>query len=239
MQRFFGSSPQASASSASAAQRLTQLGDAHPEEFRCPISLEIMTDPVVVCTGHTFERANIEAWFAMGRRTNPCTGARLANCSLAPNLALRNAIETYQSAREQAVPAAVSPDEQAHRLIYQYAQQFVQALEAHLSTGEIQRELGLEAGAAKSYVATVLGLIRKRNLGLLLLPNTEETCCIPGSLTQFMTSFIMEHGALMLAQQHPDFSKSMMEVPLNRGEALLEHESIAHIPSAAAATAPR
>jgi hypothetical protein len=27
-----------------------------PDDFRCPISLELMTDPVILATGQTFDR---------------------------------------------------------------------------------------------------------------------------------------------------------------------------------------
>lgn len=33
-----------------------------PEEFRCPISLELMADPVVIASGQTFDRACIQKW---------------------------------------------------------------------------------------------------------------------------------------------------------------------------------
>lgn len=196
------------------------LGEEHPREFLCPISLELMTDPVVTSTGHTFERASIEAWFATGRTTNPITGLRLASRDLTPNFALRDAIATYNRERAQEVPVAPSPDEEIYRVLYQSANQFVEALENQISTGTIREELGLDENAAKAYVATVFGLIRKKNLGLLLLPNTEETCCIPESLVRFITAFVMDHGVLMLAQQHLDFCKTAIEVPLNKGEAL-------------------
>ena len=31
-----------------------------PESFLCPISMELMSDPVVLCTGHTYDRVCIE-----------------------------------------------------------------------------------------------------------------------------------------------------------------------------------
>ena len=31
-----------------------------PHEFLCPITLDIMTDPVCTCDGHTYERSAIE-----------------------------------------------------------------------------------------------------------------------------------------------------------------------------------
>ncbi|KAH7574784.1 hypothetical protein JRO89_XS02G0003900 [Xanthoceras sorbifolium] len=63
-----------------------------PHEFLCPISLEIMTDPVIVATGQTYERESIEKWLNSNHRTCPKTRQTLDHLSLAPNYALRNLI---------------------------------------------------------------------------------------------------------------------------------------------------
>ncbi|XP_074282485.1 U-box domain-containing protein 15 [Silene latifolia] len=60
-----------------------------PQEFLCPITLEIMTDPVIVATGQTYERESIQKWLDSNRRTCPKTGQTLAHLSLAPNYALK------------------------------------------------------------------------------------------------------------------------------------------------------
>lgn len=63
-----------------------------PHEFLCPISLEIMTDPVIVATGQTYERESIQKWLDSDHHTCPKTGQTLVHLSLAPNHALRNLI---------------------------------------------------------------------------------------------------------------------------------------------------
>ncbi|KAK3038844.1 hypothetical protein RJ639_028566 [Escallonia herrerae] len=63
-----------------------------PHEFLCPITLEIMTDPVIVATGQTYERESIQQWLDSNHRTCPKTGQVLAHLSLAPNFALKNLI---------------------------------------------------------------------------------------------------------------------------------------------------
>ncbi|KAL7237167.1 hypothetical protein ACSBR1_020274 [Camellia fascicularis] len=63
-----------------------------PNEFLCPITLEIMTDPVIVATGQTYERESIQKWLNSNHWTCPKTGQSLAHMSLAPNFALRNLI---------------------------------------------------------------------------------------------------------------------------------------------------
>jgi serine/threonine protein kinase len=54
-----------------------------------------MRDPVVCADGHTYDRPNIEQWFAGGQNTSPNTGARLPHLNLVPNHALRNSIEDF------------------------------------------------------------------------------------------------------------------------------------------------
>uniref|UniRef100_A0A9I9D5B0 RING-type E3 ubiquitin transferase n=1 Tax=Cucumis melo TaxID=3656 RepID=A0A9I9D5B0_CUCME len=63
-----------------------------PHEFLCPITLEIMTDPVIVATGQTYDRESIQKWLHSNHRTCPKTGQTLVHLSLAPNYALKNLI---------------------------------------------------------------------------------------------------------------------------------------------------
>ncbi|PKU76903.1 U-box domain-containing protein 8 [Dendrobium catenatum] len=68
----------------------------YPDDFRCPISLEVMTDPVILASGHTFERASIQRWIDSGHRTCPVTMLPLPpHSSLIPNHALRSLIANF------------------------------------------------------------------------------------------------------------------------------------------------
>ncbi|XP_054778630.1 U-box domain-containing protein 8-like [Prosopis cineraria] len=67
-----------------------------PDHFKCPISLEIMSDPVILSSGHTFDRSSIQRWLDAGHRTCPITKLPLPDCpSLIPNHALRSLISSY------------------------------------------------------------------------------------------------------------------------------------------------
>ncbi|KAL3580976.1 hypothetical protein D5086_018811 [Populus alba] len=66
-----------------------------PHEFLCPITLEIMVDPVIVATGQTYERESIQKWLNSNHRTCPKTGQTLGHLSLASNFALRNLIQEW------------------------------------------------------------------------------------------------------------------------------------------------
>jgi hypothetical protein len=64
--------------------------------FICPISSEVMADPVICCDGFSYERACIEQWLAMSDRS-PMTNLPLADRALVPNLNLRAAIEAWNA----------------------------------------------------------------------------------------------------------------------------------------------
>ena len=57
--------------------------DVHPrapkymDSFHCPLTMEVMRDPVITADGQTYERAEIESWFALEKRTSPLAGAEL------------------------------------------------------------------------------------------------------------------------------------------------------------------
>jgi len=63
-----------------------------PSEYMCPISDEIMRDPVVCADGVTYDRPSIELWFAGGHSTNPVTCEQLPHLTLKPNLDLRKRV---------------------------------------------------------------------------------------------------------------------------------------------------
>ncbi|KXG35540.1 U-box domain-containing protein 19 [Sorghum bicolor] len=64
-----------------------------PETLQCPITLDLMTDPVTVSTGQTYDRESITRWIKAGCCTCPVTGERLRTADVVPNAALRGIIE--------------------------------------------------------------------------------------------------------------------------------------------------
>ncbi|XP_020598174.1 U-box domain-containing protein 16-like isoform X2 [Phalaenopsis equestris] len=72
-----------------------------PPDFRCPISLELMRDPVVVASGQTYDGHSITRWIAAGHSACPMSGQALSHTNLVPNRALRNLISAW--CREQNV----------------------------------------------------------------------------------------------------------------------------------------
>eukprot|EP00249_Psilotum_nudum_P015817 c25532_g2_i2 orf=262-2265(+) len=66
-----------------------------PDDFRCPISLELMKDPVIVATGQTYERSCIRKWLDSGNKTCPKTQQVLSHLGLTPNYVLRSLIAQW------------------------------------------------------------------------------------------------------------------------------------------------
>ncbi|KAE8723361.1 U-box domain-containing protein 15 [Hibiscus syriacus] len=75
-----------------------------PHEFLCPITLELMRDPVIIASGQTFERESIQKWFDSNNRTCPKTRENLAHLSLVPNHALKNLITQWREKNNYKYP---------------------------------------------------------------------------------------------------------------------------------------
>lgn len=88
-----------------------------PYYFRCPISLELMRDPVTVCTGQTYDRSSIESWVATGNTTCPVTRVPLSDFTLIPNHTLRRLIQDWCVANRsfgvERIPTPKQPAEPA------------------------------------------------------------------------------------------------------------------------------
>jgi hypothetical protein len=68
--------------------------DAFSEILKCPISGEIMEDPVMSPGGHTYERKYIENWIQR-KGISPLTKKPLSKNDLRINFVVKNMIETY------------------------------------------------------------------------------------------------------------------------------------------------
>ncbi|CAN4126318.1 unnamed protein product [Withania somnifera] len=66
-----------------------------PSHFLCPISLDLMKDPVTLCSGISYDRDNIEKWMESGNSTCPVTNQSLRNLDLIPNHAIRKMIQDW------------------------------------------------------------------------------------------------------------------------------------------------
>lgn len=74
-------------------QETWPLGDASFSIFLCPITHDVMTDPVVSADGYTYERSAIARWFDTSRKS-PVTGQSLPHTDLVPNQSVRTLLKT-------------------------------------------------------------------------------------------------------------------------------------------------
>merc|ERR1719454_2216829 len=80
--------PQLQAVAEERLQEVWPLGDQSFSIFICPITHDVMTDPVVGADGYTYERAAISRWFETSRKS-PVTGQSLPHTDLVPNHSVR------------------------------------------------------------------------------------------------------------------------------------------------------
>ncbi|KAF9689044.1 hypothetical protein SADUNF_Sadunf01G0050900 [Salix dunnii] len=64
--------------------------------FICPLCNEMMTDPVAIFCGHSFERKAIQDCFRRGERNCPTCGEELLSLELTPNVNLRSSIDEWK-----------------------------------------------------------------------------------------------------------------------------------------------
>jgi hypothetical protein len=60
----------------------------------CPISGEIMRNPVVNSVGQTYDRISIQGWLSRGNRTDPNTRQQITT-TLIPNFSIKSLINSY------------------------------------------------------------------------------------------------------------------------------------------------
>eukprot|EP01043_Picozoa_sp_COSAG02_P024398 COSAG02_NODE_1331_length_13215_cov_3.173058_7_plen_1505_part_00 len=70
-----------------------------PETFCCPITRQLMRDPVVACDGHTYEQRAIENWLSQ-KHVSPMTGERMNDHTVVPNRLLQNQIAQFVASHQ-------------------------------------------------------------------------------------------------------------------------------------------
>ncbi|XP_077253322.1 RING/U-box superfamily protein with ARM repeat domain-containing protein isoform X2 [Tasmannia lanceolata] len=66
-----------------------------PPDFCCPLSLELMSDPVILASGQTYERAFIKKWLDQGLTVCPKTRQTLSRTNLVPNYTVKALIANW------------------------------------------------------------------------------------------------------------------------------------------------
>ncbi|KAM3877494.1 WD repeat, SAM and U-box domain-containing protein 1 [Diretmus argenteus] len=68
-----------------------------PDEFLCPITRELMREPVIAADGYSYEKEAIESWINTKNRSSPMTNLPLFTTLLTPNHTLKMAIGRWRT----------------------------------------------------------------------------------------------------------------------------------------------
>lgn len=98
----------------------------------CPISHDLMVDPVIISSGITFERAEIEHWLSMGKRSCPSTNIEIIPSVIIDNIKTRECIiELKKIILEELKNLEMESKKFQDRDLYDKTQAIIQQLENH------------------------------------------------------------------------------------------------------------
>ncbi|PKI53884.1 hypothetical protein CRG98_025678, partial [Punica granatum] len=125
--------------------------------FYCPITLDVMVDPVETSSGMTFERQAIEKWFALGNNTCPLTQIPIENTVLRPNKNLRQSIEEWKDRNTMIMIASIKP-----KLSLDDEKEVIQCLE-QLEELCLDKEQHREWVALENYESVLVRILSSKN----------------------------------------------------------------------------
>ncbi|KAG7021008.1 U-box domain-containing protein 9, partial [Cucurbita argyrosperma subsp. argyrosperma] len=162
-----------------------------PDEFRCPISGELMEDPVLLKTGQTYDRPFINKWFNKGHNTCPRTNEVLHDMTLTPNRSLRSMILKWCIDNKLELPKLTYEETVAH------------ATESHLD--ELLNQLLSSSLSDQKLAAKELRQIAKWNHEFRSL-----FAKLPDSIERLLHPISVDHVNL-----HPDLQEDLITTVLN------------------------
>ncbi|KAF8020951.1 hypothetical protein BT93_G1385 [Corymbia citriodora subsp. variegata] len=87
------------------------------DSFLCPLSHELMTEPVAILCGHSFEKKAIQEHFERGETVCPTCKEELPSLHITPNLSLRGSIQEWRQRdmdlKFQAAIEGINSDEES------------------------------------------------------------------------------------------------------------------------------
>ncbi|KAJ4967550.1 hypothetical protein NE237_019399 [Protea cynaroides] len=200
-----------------------------PYHFRCPISLELMRDPVTVCTGQTYDRSSIESWVATGNTTCPVTRAPLSDFTVIPNHTLRRLIQDWCVAnRSFGVERIPTPKQPANPALVRnlLTQASSDSVPLHSRRSALRRLRGFARDSDKN--RSIIAAHNARNLLLSLVFSNESDDLTHESLA-LLVMFPLDESECESVASQPDrivflgslLSHSSIEVRVNAA-ALIE-----------------
>ncbi|XXG73496.1 hypothetical protein AAC387_Pa07g2404 [Persea americana] len=194
-----------------------------PHYFLCPISLEIMRDPVTLCSGITYDRESIEQWiFCSKNKTCPITRQPLPDLDMTPNHTLRRLIQAWCVTNAangiERIPTPKPPvdKEQIIKLLEEAmnAQMQIKSL-LNLKAIASQSERNKRVIEAAGAVSTLSFIVRNNYTSIeevTLDGDIESTRAGDEALTILYNLQLSEEGLRNLAGENADFIPSLLQV---------------------------
>jgi hypothetical protein len=85
-----------------------------PPYFKCPITNELMTDPVIAADNQTYKRESISEWLARGNRISPVNGSFLSHSCLIDNLFAKKVLTEILSRQTETTELNINIDSSSH-----------------------------------------------------------------------------------------------------------------------------
>ncbi|CAL9043438.1 unnamed protein product [Musa banksii] len=190
-----------------------------PSYFLCPISLEIIRDPVTLPTGITFDRDSIERWILDAKHsTCPVTRRPLPDCELTPNHTLRRLIQAWCALHSpsgvEMFPTPRTPvgERQIAELL-----EAAMAPQSRLTSLRKLKAVVSESHRNKRYVETTPGVIDFAafvivNYASNSVEDEEETRACDEALIILQTLEISQEGLLDLLAKNANIIESLTTI---------------------------
>jgi len=91
------------------AELMRAINHGPPDDYICPITQELMTDPVIISDGTVYERTAIEHWLRQNQKS-PLTNLPLETTAIRPHPQLKRAIEEWRNSHHDPVHAPAPSD---------------------------------------------------------------------------------------------------------------------------------
>lgn len=182
-----------------------------PQYFLCPISLQIMEDPVTTITGISYDRESIEQWFKTAKEiTCPVTKQPLPGDSeLTSNHTLRRLIQAWcaQNAINgvERITTPKAPPSKGYLL------KLVRDLQVdHLCLSTLQKMEALATESERSRKSIGIPVVVKALVGLIKrCYNDRKTACVEEALKIFCLVWIPSDENKVIVKNNSEFIDSL------------------------------
>ncbi|XP_021720150.1 U-box domain-containing protein 9-like [Chenopodium quinoa] len=176
-----------------------------PSEFRCPLSKQLMRDPVIISTGQTYDRPFIQKWLKAGHRVCPITQQVLSHSLLTTNFLVREMINQWCESRGIENPETVG---------YVNEEGATEADRDYFSAllDKMSKSIGEQKAAAKE-----LRLLTKRmpSFRALFGESTEAIPRLLKPLTQRRGSFSSGSNEMTLPDLQEDLITTLLNISIH------------------------